>query len=88
MLSNLSDRRGSPLRARMIEDMTVRGFTEKTRQRLRSEHSGVRGFHRPLASHRDARGSAPLPRLHQTQSGMQPPSIEQRGLSLAASSSP
>jgi hypothetical protein len=32
MPSNLSDRRVSPLRARMIEDMTVRGFTEKTRQ--------------------------------------------------------
>ena len=31
MPSNLSDRRVSPLRARMIEDMTVRGFTEKTR---------------------------------------------------------
>jgi hypothetical protein len=27
MPSNLSDRRVSPLRARMIEDMTVRGFT-------------------------------------------------------------
>jgi hypothetical protein len=32
MPSNLSDRRVSPLRARMIEDMIVRGFTEKTRQ--------------------------------------------------------
>ena len=32
MPSNLSDRPVSPLRARMIEDMTVRGFTEKTRQ--------------------------------------------------------
>ncbi len=32
MLSNLSDRRVSPLRARMVEDMTVRGFAEKTRQ--------------------------------------------------------
>ena len=31
MPSNLSDRHVSPLRARMIEDMTVRGFTEKTR---------------------------------------------------------
>src|SRR6266446_4350063 len=38
MLSNLSDRRVSPLRARMIEDMTVRGFTEKTRQ------DDIRGF--------------------------------------------
>jgi hypothetical protein len=32
MASNISDRRVSPLRARMVEDMTVRGFTEKTRQ--------------------------------------------------------
>ena len=31
MPSNLSDHRVSPLRARMIEDMTVRGFSEKTR---------------------------------------------------------
>jgi hypothetical protein len=37
MPSNLSDRPVSPLRARMIEDMTVRGFTEKTpiRRRMR-----------------------------------------------------
>jgi len=31
MPSNLSDRPISPLRARSIEDMTVRGFAEKTR---------------------------------------------------------
>jgi hypothetical protein len=32
MPSNNPDRRVSPLRASMIEDMTVRGFIEKTRQ--------------------------------------------------------
>ena len=32
MTSQPSPRPISPLRARMIEDMTVRGFTEKTRQ--------------------------------------------------------
>ena len=31
MTSRLSDRPVSPLRARMIEDMTVRGFGDKTR---------------------------------------------------------
>jgi hypothetical protein len=48
MGSHPSARPASPLRGRMIEDMTVGGFTEKTRndyvRRVRA-----RGVYRPLA---------------------------------------
>ena len=74
MPSNLSDRRVSPLRARMIEDMTVRGFTEKTRQDyVRHVHAFAAFIGRSpaTATPDDMRGF----QLHQRQSGMQPPSI-------------
>ena len=74
MPSNLSDRRVSPLRARMIEDMTVRGFTEKTRQDyVRHVHAFAAFIGRSpaTATPGDIRGF----QLHQRQSGMQPPSI-------------
>src|SRR5438270_13956834 len=74
MLSNLSDRRISPLRARMIEDMTVRGFTEKTRQdyvRHAQAFAAFIGRSPATATPDDIRGF----QLHQRQSGMQPPSI-------------
>jgi len=74
MPSNLSDRRVSPLRARMIEDMTVRGFTEKTRQDYVRHVQAFAAFigHSPAtATQEDIRGF----QLHQRQSGMQPPSI-------------
>src|SRR5437879_2547260 len=74
MLSNLSDRRVSPLRARMIEDMTVRGFTEKTRQdyvRHAQAFAAFIGRSPATATPDDIRGF----QLHQRQSGMQPPSI-------------
>jgi len=74
MLSNLSDRRVSPLRARMIEDMTVRGFTEKTRQdcvRHVQAFAAFIGRSPATATPDDIRGF----QLHQRQSGMQPPSI-------------
>lgn len=51
----------SALRERMIEDMTVRGFGQKTPPRLRPACQDVRGFHRPRARHGDRRGGAPLP---------------------------
>ena len=78
MTSHPSHRPISALRARMIEDMRVRGFTEKTRN---DDIRNVRAF---------APSSAGLPtrspdtataedlrrfQLHQTQTGMQPPSI-------------
>ena len=74
MPSNLSDRRVSPLRARMIEDMTVRGFTEKTRQdyvRHVQAFAAFIGRSPATATPDDIRGF----QLHQRQSGMQPPSI-------------
>ena len=74
MPSNLSDRRVSPLRARMIEDMTVRGFTEKTRQdyvRHVQAFAAFIGRSPSTATPGDIRGF----QLHQRQSGMQPPSI-------------
>src|SRR5260370_34934344 len=74
MLFNLSDRRVSPLRARMIEDMTVRGFTEKTRQdyvRHAQAFAAFIGRSPATATPDDIRGF----QLHQRQSGIQPPSI-------------
>jgi hypothetical protein len=74
MPSNLSDHRVSPLRARMIEDMTVRGFTEKTRQDyVRHVHAFAAFIGRSpaTATPDDIRGL----QLRQQQSGMQPPSI-------------
>jgi len=74
MPSNLSDRRVSPLRTRMIEDMTVRGFTEKTRQdyvRHVQAFAAFIGRSPATATPEDMRGF----QLHQRQSSMQPPSI-------------
>ena len=74
MPSNLSDRGVSPLRARMIEDMTVRGFTEKTRQdyvRHVQTFAVFIGRSPTTAIPDDIRGF----QLHQRQGGMQPPSI-------------
>jgi integrase len=74
MTSDTSLRPVSPLRARMIEDMTVRGFNEHTR----------RDYVRPVRLFAAFIGRSPdtataedlrLFQLHQTQSGMQPPSI-------------
>ena len=60
MTSQSSNRPVSALRARMIEDMTVRGFTEEAQQ-LHSRRAGLRGLHRPLAGQGDGGGFAPLP---------------------------
>ena len=64
----------SALRARMIEDMRVRGFTEKTR----SDYvRNVRAFAAFIGRSPDAATAEDLRRfqLHQTQTGAQPPSI-------------
>jgi integrase/recombinase XerD len=74
MPSNLSNRPVSPLRVRMIEDMTVRGFAEKTRQdyvRHVQAFAAFIGRSPATATPGDIRGF----QLHQRQSGMQPPSI-------------
>src|SRR5512133_10753 len=74
MTSDPSPRPISPLRTRMIEDMTVRGFTEKTRQDYVRHVQAFATFigRSPMtATPDDIRGF----QLHQRQSGLQPPSI-------------
>jgi integrase/recombinase XerD len=74
MTSHPSHRPVSALRAGMIEDMRVRGFTEKTR----SDYvRNVRGFAAFIGRSPDTATAEDLRRfqLHQTQTGMQPPSI-------------
>src|SRR5690349_23794204 len=74
MTSDTSLRPISPLRARMIEDMTVRSFNEDTR---RDYVRHVRSFAVFIGRSPDTATAEDLRRfqLHQTQTGMQPPSI-------------
>ncbi len=74
MTSAPSPRSVSALRARMIEDMTVRGFTEETRSNYIRD---VRAFAAFIRRPPDTATAEDLRRfqLHQTQSGMRPPSI-------------
>ena len=74
MTSDPSRKPVSALRARMIEDMIVRGFTEKTRNDY-IRH--VRAFAAFIGRSPDTATAEDLRRfqLHQRQSGMQPPSI-------------
>jgi hypothetical protein len=74
MTSHASHRPVSALRARMIEDMRVRGFTEKTRN---DYIRNVRAFAAFIGRSPDTATAEDLRRfqLHQTQTGMQPPSI-------------
>ena len=75
------------LRQRMVEDMSVRGFTEKTRHDyIRS----VRTFAAFIGRSPDAATPEDVRRfqLHQTQAGVQPPSINTARSRRCASSSP
>jgi len=74
MTSNTSPRPVSPLRARMIEDTTVRGFHEDTR---RDYVRHVRAFAAFIGRSPDTATAEDLRlfQLHQTQSGLQPPTI-------------
>src|SRR5438046_3403550 len=74
MTSAPSPRPVSALRARMIEDMSVRGFNENTRVNYIRD---VRAFAAFIGRSPDTATAEDLRRfqLHQTQSGMQPPSI-------------
>ena len=74
MTSAPSPRPVSALRARMIEDMTVRGFTEETRSNYIRD---VRAFAAFIRRAPDTATAEDLRRfqLHQTQSGIQPPGI-------------
>ena len=51
----------SPLRRRMIEDMTVRNFLEKTQQDYIRHVKKPHRLPRPIAGHGHGRGSAALP---------------------------
>src|SRR5580700_7682470 len=74
MTSDTSPRPISRLRARMIEDMTVRGFNEHTR---RDYVRQVRSFAAFIDRSPDTATAEDLRlfQLHQTRIGMQPPSI-------------
>src|ERR1700694_5845482 len=74
MTSHSSQRPVSALRARMIEDMRVRGFSEKTRN---DYVRNVRAFAAFIGRSPDTATAEDLRlfQLHQTQIGMQPPSI-------------
>ena len=74
MTSDTSPRPVSPLRARMIEDMTVRSFNEHTR---RDYVRHVRAFAAFIGRSPDTATAEDLRlfQLHQTRIGMQPPSI-------------
>jgi integrase/recombinase XerD len=74
MISHSSSRPASALRVRMIEDMSVRGLNEKTR----SDYiRNVRIFAAFLGRSPDTATAEDLRRfqLHQTQSGVQPSSV-------------
>jgi site-specific recombinase XerD len=74
MSSHPSDRPVSALRARMIEDMSVRGFSEKTRN---DYIRNVRSFAAFIGRSPDTATAEDLRRFqfHQAQSGVRPPSI-------------
>ena len=85
MTSGPSQRPISPLRARMIEDMTVRGFNEQTRSgyvRHVRAFAAFIGRSPDTATAEDLR----LLQLHQTQIGVQPPSINSAVSGLRSSS--
>jgi integrase/recombinase XerD len=75
MTSGPSQRPISPLRARMIEDMTVRSFNEHTRSGY-VRH--VRAFAAFIGRSPDTATAEDLRlfQLHQTQIGVQPPSLK------------
>src|SRR4051812_25627763 len=74
MISHSSQRPASALRERMIEDMSVRGFSEKTRN---DYIRNVRTFAAFIGRSPDTATAEELRlfQLHQTRSGLQPPSI-------------
>jgi hypothetical protein len=74
MTTDLSHPSGSALRERMIEDMSVRGFTEDTR---RDYIRCVKAFAAFIGRSPDTAAAEDLRRfqLHQTQAGMRPPGI-------------
>jgi site-specific recombinase XerD len=74
MISHPSNRPASALRERMIEDMSVRGFSEKTRN---DYIRNVRAFAAFVGRSPDTATAEDLRRFqhHQAQTGVRPPSI-------------
>src|SRR5437899_7768395 len=74
MISHSSPRPAGALRARMIEDMNVRGFSEKTRN---DYIRNVRAFAAFVGRSPDTATAEDLRRFqhHQAQTGVRPPSI-------------
>ena len=56
----MSDKPISPLRQRMIDDMTARRFSEDTQRDYVRQREELRGLPRPVAGYGDERGSSPL----------------------------
>ena len=81
MTSHPSDRPVSALRARMIEDMRVRGFSEKTRN---DYIRNVRAFAAFVGRSPDTATAEDLRRFqhHQAQTGVRPPSINSAVVAL------
>ena len=82
MITDPSHPSGSALRERMIEDMSVRGFTEDTR---RDYIRCVKRFAAFIGRSPDTATAEELRRfqVHQTQAGMQPPRVRPRVLGAA-----
>ena len=71
----------TPLRRRMIEDMCVRKFTEKTQQdyiRHIEQFAKFLGRSPDTATGEDLRGY----QVHQTKSGVQPPTVNSSAVAL------
>ena len=72
----------SPLRQRMIDDMTARQIQGEGAERLRPARQDLRGLTRPFAGHGHERGSSPIsiafgqaadqPRVHQRRDRRRP----------------
>src|SRR5277367_4968564 len=60
----MTDKPISPLRQRMIEDMTARHFAEKGPDGLHPIRQELRGFPRSLARHRQRRGPSSVSTAH------------------------
>jgi hypothetical protein len=56
----MTDEAMSPLRRRMIEDMTIRKLAPKTQARLHPHHQGSCCVPRPIARHGEFRGRPTL----------------------------
>ena len=86
MTTDLSHSSGSALRGRMIEDMSLRGFTEDTRRDYIRCVKALAAF---LGRPPDTATAEDLRRfqLHQTQVGMRPPGINSSVSALRFTSS-